>query len=244
MSSNKGVIGPVGNLSVKRVSYSYGHFDIGQLADQLADWDDDQVAVPTDWDNWQPAPWSWLIKNTLRWSFIWGWLVNNIAKLFSKVTGVPTITSELEVTHIKANGDVIHYGVVGRRVVTNTGVAFLVDDWDDDSQDITDMHFHGCGTGAVAENAADAALGAESDAILNPNNTRATGVEDQPAANQLRTVGTLIFDGGGAITEHGIFDQAATGGGVLWDRTVFGAVNVVALDSIQFTYVCTITAGG
>jgi hypothetical protein len=46
------------------------------------------------------------------------------------------------------------------------------------------------------------------------------------------------------VTEHGIFSQAATGGGTLWDRSVFSAINVVSGDSIQFTYTCTVSSGG
>lgn len=151
---------------------------------------------------------------------------------------------QLSAVLTKFDGTVIDYGVVSRNLITDTGVAFLVDDWDDNSEDITLMNFHGCGTGAVAENVSDTALGTESTTILNPNDTRATGAKSQPAANQLRSVGTLTFDGAGAITEHGLFDQAATGGGTLWDRSVFSAINVVSGDSIQFTYTCTITSGG
>lgn len=185
----------------------------------------------------------WKLKNTLRWSYFWGWLVNMLAILFSKVTGVPTITSVLEGRLIRADGQVINYGVLSRRVVTDAGVAFLVDDWDSSAVDITDLHFHGCGTGTTAEAAGDTALVTESTTALNPDSTRATGTESQPAANQLRTVGTLTFDASAAITEHGIFSQAATGGGTLWDRSVFSAINVVSGDSIQFTYTCTVSSG-
>ena len=84
----------------------------------------------------------------------------------------------------------------------------------------------------------------ESTTALNPDNTRATGTRSQPAANQYRSVGTLTFDNTAAVTEHGLFSQAATGGGTLWDRSVFSAINVVSGDSIQFTYTVTVSAGG
>ena len=46
------------------------------------------------------------------------------------------------------------------------------------------------------------------------------------------------------MVEHGLFDQAANSGGVLFDRSVFAAVNVVAsADSLQATYELTLTAG-
>lgn len=150
----------------------------------------------------------------------------------------------LYATVYRVDGRMEHLGLLSTRLITDNGVAFLVDDWDNDAKDITNLHFHGCGTGTNAENQTDSALQTESTTALNPDNTRATGTESQPAANQLRTVGTLTFDGSAAVTEHGIFDQAATGGGTLWDRSQFSAINVVNGDSIQFTYTCTVSAGG
>lgn len=153
-------------------------------------------------------------------------------------------TSRLYATVIRAHGGIEHLGLLSTKVITDAGVAFLVDDWDASGQDISNMNFHGCGTGAAAENVTDTALGTESTTALNPDSTRATGTRSQPAANQYRTVGTVTFDASAAITEHGILSQAATGGGVLWDRSVFSAINVASGDSIQFTYTCTVSAGG
>lgn len=150
----------------------------------------------------------------------------------------------LYATVIRADGRLEHLGLICTKLISDAGVAFLVDDWDNDATDITTMHFHGCGTGTNAEAAGDTTLQTESTTALNPDSTRATGTESQPAANQLRTVGTLTFDAPAAITEHGILSQAATGGGTLWDRSVFSAINVVSGDSIQFTYTCTVSSGG
>lgn len=152
--------------------------------------------------------------------------------------------ARLHATVFRAAGGVEELGLISTRLVTDNGVAFLVDDWDNNGQDLTTLNFHGCGTGTNAENQTDSALQTESTTILNPDNTRATGTRSQPAANQYRSVGTVTFDGAGAITEHGILSQAATGGGVLWDRSVFSAINVASGDSIQFTYTVTISAGG
>lgn len=191
----------------------------------------------------QKAPLSWRVRNALRWAFVWGWFVNTLARLFSKITGVVTITSELS-ARANINGQWVDYGVVSRRVVTDAGVAFIVDDWDGSVTDITNLKFHGCGTGTTAEAAGDTALVTESTTALNPDSTRATGTASQPAANQYRSVGTVTFDATAAITEHGLFSQAATGGGTLWDRSVFSAINVASGDSIQFTYTATLTSGG
>lgn len=141
-------------------------------------------------------------------------------------------------------GLVTEYGVVSRRVVTTAGVGFLVDGWQN-LVELEDLKYHGVGVGTNAEASGDTALQTESTSIINPDNTRATGsLTEGASANIFRTVGTTTFDGSGAITEHGIFNQAATGGGTLWDRSVFSALNVVNLDSIQWTYDMTASAGG
>lgn len=191
----------------------------------------------------QKAPLSWRVRNTLRPSFLWGFLVKYLALGFTALTDVPTITAELAIRVRRGTGEWIDYGVVCYRVVTDAGVAFLVDDWDGNAQDISTMIYHGCGTGTNAEAAGDTTLQTESTTALNPDNTRATGTQSQPAANQLRTVGTLTFDNTAAVTEHGVLSQSATGGGTLWDRSVFSAINVASGDSIQFTYTCTIASG-
>lgn len=186
----------------------------------------------------------WKLQNNLRWNYLKAWIGVFLIRPVAKFFGLATMHGELRAMLFRANGEVVDYGVISRRLITDTGVAFFVDDWDNDAVDITNLHFHGCGTGTNAEAAGDSALQTESTTALNPDSTRATGTESQPAANQLRTVGTLTFDAGAAVTEHGIFSQAATGGGTLWDRSVFSAINVVSGDSIQFTYTCTLTAGG
>lgn len=150
----------------------------------------------------------------------------------------------LHASVIRADGSIEHLGLLSTRLITDNGVAFLVDDWDNNGTDLTTMNFHGCGTGTNAEAQSDSALQTESTTALNPDSTRATGTRSQPAANQYRSVGTLTFDATAAVTEHGIFSQSATGGGTLWDRSVFSAINVVSGDSIQFTYTCTVSAGG
>lgn len=192
----------------------------------------------------QRAPLGWRLRNTLRWGFIWGWMVNILARLFSRITGAVTITSELHGRLRRADGQWIDYGVLSRRVITNAGATFLRDDFNNNAQDITTLNYHGCGTGTNAEAAGDTALQTESTTALNPDSTRGTGTRSTPASNQFQSVGTLTFDATAAVTEHGILSQAATGGGTLWDRSVFSAINVASGDSIQFTYVLTLTAGG
>lgn len=185
------------------------------------------------------APWAWRLRNRIRPAFWLGFLANLLAVIFSRLTKIPTLTAELRGRVILATGEVIDYGILGYRYVTDLGVAFLVDDWDDDTTDITNMNYHACGTDNTAEDQTDSDLGAESTAITD----RGTGVKSQPAANQLRSVATQNFTGSGAIVEHGLFSVVTESAGVLWDRTVFSAINVDNGDSIEFTYTCTLTAG-
>jgi hypothetical protein len=152
--------------------------------------------------------------------------------------------ARLHATLYRADGTLEHLGLLSTRVITDAGVTYLRDDFNNNAQDITLMNFHGCGTGTNAEAAGDTALQTESTTALNPDNTRATGTRSTPASNQFRTVGTLTFDGSAAVTEHGILSQSATGGGTLWDRSVFAAINVASGDSIQFTYTLTLSSGG
>jgi len=190
------------------------------------------------------APLAWRLRNTLRWAFVKGYVAAHLIAPFANWWGVATMIGQLEAVLIKASGERIHYGVVGYRVITNAGVAFIVDDWDGSVTDITNLKYHGCGTGATAEAAGDTALVTESTTALNPDSTRATGTNTQPSANIFQSAGTLTFDNTAAVTEHGLFSQAATGGGTLWDRTVFSAINVVSGDSIAFTYSATLSSGG
>jgi hypothetical protein len=137
------------------------------------------------------------------------------------------------------------YGLLGDKVITDAGVGFLVDAWQN-LVEMETMKFHGVGTGTTAEAAGQTALVTESTTALNPDSTRATGSLTEGAANVFQTVGTLTFDAVAATTEHGLFSQAATGGGVLWDRTMYSTstINVASGDSIQFTYSMTATSGG
>jgi hypothetical protein len=142
----------------------------------------------------------------------------------------------------------IDYGNLSHHVVTDAGVTYMRDDFNNASggADISIFNFHGMGTGANAEATGDTALQTESTTALNPDSTRATGTRSVPASNQFRSVGTLTVDADTAVTEHGLFTVSGTGSGTLWDRSKFTAINLVGAsgDSIQFTYTLTLTSGG
>jgi hypothetical protein len=158
-------------------------------------------------------------------------------------TGIIGI-GRLHATVIRADGTIEHLGLLCTKVVTDAGVNYIRDDWNSGSNIIDNLNFHGCGTGNTAEAAGDTALVTESTTALNPDSTRATGTKSVPGTGQMRSVGTATFDAGASIVEHGIFSQAATGGGTLLDRSVFSVITVASGDSIQFTYTLTLSSGG
>lgn len=136
-------------------------------------------------------------------------------------------------------GEVWDYGHVGVHLIVTAGKTFIRDAWAN-SVELENMKYHGVGTGTTAAAAGDTALQTESTTALNPDSTRATGSLTNNGAAVFRTVGTATFDASAAITEWGLLSQAATGGGTLFDRQVFSAINVVSGDSIAFTYDLTI----
>ncbi len=182
----------------------------------------------------------WHIKNRVRPAFWFGWLVNLLAILFSRVTGVVTMTAELRLRKFLADGGMVDYGVVGYRMVTNAGVAFMAADFFDGTKDISTLNFHGVGTGTAAEAVTDTALANNT----TPGGQYVAGTKSNPSSNQYLTAAPITFTAAGNITEHGLFNQASPTGAVLWDRTVFAAVGVQAQDSITYQYNLTINAGG
>ena len=167
------------------------------------------------------------------------------AELIEKFSSICVLQSALRGRHWNAVTQRWEdHGLLSEKVITTTGVGFLVDAWQN-SVELENMKYHGVGTGTNTEAAAETALATESTTALNPDSTRATGsLTEGASGNIFRSVGTPAFDATAAIIEHGLFSQAATGGGVMWDRSQFSAINVVSGDSIQFTYDMTASAGG
>lgn len=182
----------------------------------------------------------------------WGYRLRNLPNLWrgtwrhavARAFGISHLTGRLYAVVCRVDGTTLNYGLISTRVVTTAGVNFLVDAFQGTVEPEI-LKYHGVGTGTNAEASADTALQTESTTALNPDSTRATGsLTEGASANIFRTVGTVVFDASAAITEHGVFSQAATGGGTLLDRSVFAAINVQSGDSIQFTYELTLSAGG
>jgi hypothetical protein len=137
-----------------------------------------------------------------------------------------------------------NFGLTSRKVVTDTGVAFIVDAFQN-SVELENMKFHGIGTGSTAEAASQTALVTELTTQYT-GNVRATGTTTETAANVYSTVGLNTIDSGGPVTiaEHGVFSQAATGGGVMLDRSLTGSNVLNDNDAIQTDYRLTIASGG
>jgi hypothetical protein len=141
---------------------------------------------------------------------------------------------------VRGDGTALDLGMVGCHLVVTAGKNYVAACFDNTSEPEL-LKFHAFGTGTVAAAAGDTALGTEETTQYNPDNTRPTGSQAH-ATNTYTTIATYSPDSGAtrAITEWGLLTQAATGGGTLFDRQVFTAVNLVAgSDSLQATYVLT-----
>jgi len=157
--------------------------------------------------------------------------------LYALTGAVDCITpvGRLYATVIHADGTREQIGLISTKVVTDAGVAYLVDGLQSAGTDVALFKFHASGTGVVAENVTDTTLGTEAA-------TRVSGAQAEGAsANIYQTVATIPYTGTLAITEHGVLSAASAG--TLLDRSVFTAINVINGDSIEFTYELTLPAG-
>jgi len=151
--------------------------------------------------------------------------------------GSVAIESRLSAVHLGPDGEVIKdHGIISTKLVTTAYVNFIVDNLIAETAEFGDAKFHDSGTGVTGENVADTTLETKVET------GRVTGSQVEASPNIYRTVGTIAYTATRAITEHGIF--TITAAGTLVDRSVFSAINVNNLDSIQFTYELTVPAGG
>lgn len=139
------------------------------------------------------------------------------------------------------------HGLQSRKVVTTAGVNFLVDAWQN-LVELEILKYHGLGTGAAAEASSDTALATELTTQYT-GNVRATGsLTEGATANVLRSLGSNTLDEtpGANLREHGLFSQAALGGGTLWDRSLLAGTGIAAVsgDVIATTYDVQFSAGG
>ena len=224
-----------------------------QLKLAPADADLSALASGTLADNTLPAyrypteirrpPWRWRLRQTWKLLCDGSYVIPSLARL-ARRCGLLVAYSELYGLVYHADGTATNYGLLGRRVVTDAGVAYLAADIAGGGSDSNLFKFAGFGTGTTNESAAQTTLVTELTTEYAVDSTRPTGSQSA-TTNAYTTVATLSPDSGGtlAITEHGLF--SASSAGTLWDRTKFSAINLVAgSDSLAATYVATFPSGG
>lgn len=183
----------------------------------------------------QRPPLRWMLANYLRPAFLWSLLAVHLGVPLSRLFGLATVYGRLEATLLRADGTRVRFGLLGYRVVTTAFVNFLASQLQTDTTEIGDFKYHDSGVGTTAEAVGDTAM------ETTDGESRATGTQ-VASTNTYTSVGTISYTSTKAITEHGLFSSASST--TLLDRTKFSAINVVSGDSIQFTYVLTLTAGG
>lgn len=130
------------------------------------------------------------------------------------------------------------------RVVTTAFAEFIAAQLITETSAFGDFKYHHSGTGTNAENASDTALQTPVE------DARDVGTQVQGAsAVGYKSVATTTYTDTRAITEHGLFNEAGSGGppvtgGTLMDRSKFDAINVVSGNQIEWTYELTVAAGG
>lgn len=186
----------------------------------------------------------WRLKNLQNiWRGLWRvW--------FAEVMGISTHYGALYLRRQDGRtGRWVEYGIASLRVITTAGARYICDDIAGGGNDSNLFKYHGYGTGTTAEAVGDTALVTELTTEYNPNSTRPTGSQSSATVGNngtYTTVATLTPDSGTPnVTEHMIASQAATGGGTCLDRSKFAAVGLDSAngDSLQSTYVLTMTAG-
>lgn len=151
--------------------------------------------------------------------------------------GIPTVYGRLYARKFGVDGHVVDYGLISTRLVTTAFVNFMVAQLQTETSEWGDFKYHDSGTGIVSADVGNTGLGTPW------GGARTVGTQVEGAsANIYESVATTAYNDTFAITEHGLFSQAA--GTTLMDRHVFAAINVVNGDSISFTYELTCTAGG
>ena len=145
----------------------------------------------------------------------------------------------------RRDGSFEDLGLASCRVVTDTGVGFIVDAFQN-LVELENMRYHGLGTSSTAEAASQTALITELTTQYSTSNTRPTGTlgEKSGDAKTYETTATITVSASVSATEHGVLSQAATGGGVLLDRSVFSVVSLASSESIAATYQITFPSAG
>lgn len=147
---------------------------------------------------------------------------------------------ELYLKHLRLGILLKDHGKVSANVVTTEFCEDLVDNLIAEGAAFGDYKFHVSGTGSGAP-----AIGDTQATFTAPDGDPLdSGTQVEATSVIYRSVATIDYTGTKAVVEHGILNNATLASGILLDRSTFTVINVENLDSIEFTYELTCTAGG
>jgi len=215
-----------GNLGIQVIRASEGSPDLNELINEYAM---PHSRLSREVRNYRTMNWENIYRGYKKAKMAYD---NNIPTFFGMLWGT-----------VVRDGETVDLGIISMRVVTDAGVAAIATGLNGNAS-AGNFNFHGLGIGTGAESAANTALGSELTTAYAVDSTRPAGTKSNPSANVFRTVATNTLDGSAAVTEHGIFTQAAIAGGTLLDRSVFSAINLSSGDSLETTYDLTLNSGG
>lgn len=122
-------------------------------------------------------------------------------------------------------------------LVTSVGANYMAGSYVAlNGQNLSAINWHDWGIGTAGENVTDEGL------QIPVGTARVQGSQSNPAANQYRSVATIVAVGPVAVSEWTLNSAATLG--VCFDRRVFTAQGLDVGDAIQFTYTLTQPAGG
>ncbi len=148
-----------------------------------------------------------------------------------------TWTSSLSLRVFRTTGEIIDYGVVSIRCITDDFVEMLIDVLQSTDSTFSDFKYHDFGTGTTVEDQTDTGLEAPC------GDAREIGSQTEGAtANIYKSVATHTFGGAYTITEHILANAAVAG--ITMDRSVFTGIAFGAGDKAEATYELTMSAGG
>lgn len=170
----------------------------------------------------------WKHRNNLQWRMDNGYAVRGRTENDSMGGANLKVSTNMTARHLR-NGEEIGRRNVKDKKVTTAFVNFIVAQLQTESSIFGDFKYHDSGTGVVAENSSDVGLGTPTGLA------RVVGSQEEGSQTyEYKSIGTITYDAGYAITEHGLFNAAS--GVTLMDRTVFSAINVALNDQIEFTF--------
>lgn len=172
----------------------------------------------------------WWHRNNLEWQIKNGFAPRGRTVVESGGMGGGVIkgTTKLVARHLRDGVEIDRREVVNKKVT----VSFCNDIVDNLIAEVAafgDYKYHDSGEGVVAEDNTDIGLGSPCGIA------RQIGSQEEGATTyEYKSIGTITYDAGYAVTEHGLFNTLAST--ILLDRTVFGAINVISTDQIEFTF--------